>query len=153
MRISDAELDLFKDWQPGDSITMDANSVGLLIQEIIQSRAAIRAWSDLDDERSNCEECEGMQAPETCSMCAPKAGAVLLKMRAIIEKIGEVTEDQIKAMADAPKNPTLKFDHVSIDLTQEEIDKLANLRSERVEAGRYEWTPGKALKDCRKDTA
>ena len=116
LRISDAELDLFKDWQPGDSITMDANSVGLLIQEIIQSRAAIRAWSDLDDERSNCEECEGMQAPETCSMCAPKAGAVLLKMRAIhVSEIGEVTEDQIKDMTDAPKNPTLKFDHWSTE--------------------------------------
>jgi hypothetical protein len=70
----------------------------------------------LDDERSNCEECEGMQAPETCSMCAPKAGAVLLKMRAIhVSEIGEVTEDQIKDMTDAPKNPTLKFDHWSTE--------------------------------------
>ena len=89
MIISDAELELFRDWQPGDSITIDANSVGILIHEVIQSRDAIRAWSDLDDERSNCEECEGMQAPETCSVCAPKSGAVLLKMRAIIEQIGE----------------------------------------------------------------
>ena len=41
MHISDEELELFRNWQPGDSITMDANSVGLLIQELIRSRAAL----------------------------------------------------------------------------------------------------------------
>jgi hypothetical protein len=38
MRISDEELELFRNWQPGDSITMDMNSVGMLIQEVIRSR-------------------------------------------------------------------------------------------------------------------
>jgi predicted methyltransferase len=69
--------------------------VGLLIQEIIQSRAAIRAWSDLDDERSNCEECEGQMIH--------------------LSEIGEVTEEQMKAMASVPPNPTLKFDHCSTE--------------------------------------
>jgi len=41
MRISDEELDLFRNWQPGDSITIDANSVGFLIQEVIRTRAAL----------------------------------------------------------------------------------------------------------------
>ena len=41
MRISDEELDLFRNWRPGDSITMDANSVGFLIQEVIRSRAVL----------------------------------------------------------------------------------------------------------------
>ena len=41
MRISDAELELFRYWQPGDSITIDVNSVGFLIQEVIRTRAAL----------------------------------------------------------------------------------------------------------------
>jgi hypothetical protein len=41
MHITDEELELFRNWQPGDSITMDANSVGMLIQEVIRSRAAL----------------------------------------------------------------------------------------------------------------
>jgi hypothetical protein len=32
MHITDEELELFRDWQPGDSITMDANSVGMRMQ-------------------------------------------------------------------------------------------------------------------------
>ena len=32
-----------------------------------------------------------------------------------LSEIGEVTEEQLKAMADAPKNPTLKFDHWSTE--------------------------------------
>ena len=42
MHISDEELELFRNWQPGDSITMDMNSVGMLIQEVIRSRVALR---------------------------------------------------------------------------------------------------------------
>jgi len=59
MRISDEELELFRDWQPGDSITIDANSVGMLIQEVIRARVALRAYNKLDDIHSNCTECEG----------------------------------------------------------------------------------------------
>ena len=46
LTISDAELDLFRDWQPGDSITIDANSVGMLILEVIRSRAALHTIAD-----------------------------------------------------------------------------------------------------------
>lgn len=38
MRISDEELNLFKNWEPGDQITIDMVSVGLLIQEVRESR-------------------------------------------------------------------------------------------------------------------
>ena len=47
MRISDEELELFRDWQPGDSITIDANSVGMLIQEGIRCRAALPTSADV----------------------------------------------------------------------------------------------------------
>jgi hypothetical protein len=135
MPISDDELDLFKDWQPGDSITIDANSVGMLIQEVIQSRATIRAWSDLDDERSNCEECEGQMIH--------------------VSEIGEVTEERIKEMASVPPNPTLKFDHFSIPkynrdnaiatvtarITDEIRSILSNTKGESVSGQDVKQTP------------
>jgi hypothetical protein len=46
MTISDAELELFRDWKPGDWITVDANSVGMLIQEVIRSRATLHTIAD-----------------------------------------------------------------------------------------------------------
>ena len=89
MTISDAELDLFRDWQPGDSITIDANSVGMLIQEIIRARVALRAYNKLDDIHSNCTECEGLEPPELCTRCWVHADFARLRMREIIEEIGD----------------------------------------------------------------
>ena len=88
MRISDEELELFRDWQPGDSITMDMNSVGMLIQEVIRSRVALRAYNKLDDMHSNCPECEGLMPPELCEKCWIWADFARLRMREIIEQIG-----------------------------------------------------------------
>ena len=89
MYVSDAELALFQDWQPGESITIDANSVGMLIQEVRKSRAALRAYSALDDMHDNCSECEEtMQDPACCEICQPFADTARLQMRAIIEQIG-----------------------------------------------------------------
>ena len=34
-----------------------------------------------------------------------------------LSEVGEVTADQMKAMAEAPKNPTLKFDHCSTEIS------------------------------------
>lgn len=68
-----------------------------------------------------------------------------------VSEVGEVTKEQMKEMTSVPPNPTLKFDHVSIDLTDEEIIKLKNFRGQHVDAGRYEWTAGKPLKDCKVD--
>ena len=66
-----------------------------------------------------------------------------------LSEVGEITTEDMKALLSTPPNPTLKFDHVSIDLTEDEIAQINNLRGERVESGRYEWTAGKALKDCK----
>jgi hypothetical protein len=68
-----------------------------------------------------------------------------------LSEVRDWTEKDTKAIKSSPPNPTLKFDHVSIDLTDEEIAKMKCLKGERVEAGKYQWTPGKALKDCRVD--
>ena len=89
MRISDEELELFRDWQPGDSITIDANSVGMLIQEVIRARVALRAYNKLDDIHSNCTECEGLEPSELCARCWVHADFARLRMREIIEEIGD----------------------------------------------------------------
>lgn len=41
-RISDEELDLFRDWKLGQPITIDMNSIGSLIQEVRAARTSIR---------------------------------------------------------------------------------------------------------------
>jgi len=89
MRISDEELELFRDWQPGDSITIDANSVGMLIQEVIRARVALLAYNKLDDIHSNCTECEGLEPSELCARCWVHADFARLRMREIIEEIGD----------------------------------------------------------------
>lgn len=39
--VSDEELDLFADWKPGKSITIDTNSIGFLIQEVAAHRSRL----------------------------------------------------------------------------------------------------------------
>jgi hypothetical protein len=68
-----------------------------------------------------------------------------------LSEIGEVTREDMETINSAPPNPSLKFDHSSIDLTEDEIARLKNLRSEHVDSGRYSWTAGKTLKDCKMD--
>ena len=70
-----------------------------------------------------------------------------------LSEIGVVTKEQAEAMASTPPNPTLKFDHVSIDLTDDEIVKMKDLRGLHVDGGRYKWTAGKPLKDCKVEKA
>ena len=101
MHISDAELALFKDWKPGEPITIDQTSIGLLILEAIESRAALRAYDKLDDFHANCQNCDGCEQPEACEKCWPYADDARLKMRAIIEKIdGYVPEPTLGAYRD-----------------------------------------------------
>jgi len=47
---------------------------------------ALKAYEELDDKHANCEECEGLEQPETCAECFPYADSARLKMRASIAK-------------------------------------------------------------------
>jgi hypothetical protein len=46
MEISDEELELFRDWKPGQLITIDQVSIGLLIQEVLAKRAYLEFLHD-----------------------------------------------------------------------------------------------------------
>jgi hypothetical protein len=50
---------------------------------------ALKAYEKLDDFHANCEECDGLEQPETCAKCFPLADDARLKMRAAIEKAEE----------------------------------------------------------------
>lgn len=83
MRVSDEELALFDNWKPGSDarITIDQNSVGLLIQEVSVTRKAIRAFWDKQAGGHLCgctewPECShALAAHELCRAmeCAPVA--------------------------------------------------------------------------------
>ena len=94
----------FKDWQDTfQPIEMEAlnqisfNNSAVLPDALAdarkgvdQSRAALRAYSALDDMHDNCSECEEtMQDPACCEICQPFADTARLQMRAIIEQIGQ----------------------------------------------------------------
>lgn len=61
-----------------------ANTVSVAIDEIKQLRDALTAYATLDEAHANCEECEGLGAPEACEKCFPLADAARLKMRAAL---------------------------------------------------------------------
>jgi len=79
MRISDEELALFKGWKPGEAITIDQVSIGLLIQEVIASRStqtasgAAREDGVGVDRTGMCEkclaECTFVRGTYQCTKC------------------------------------------------------------------------------------
>ena len=50
--------------------------------------AALAAYSNLDEQRNKCDECEDRleQAPEACEYCFPFADDARLKMRAVLAR-------------------------------------------------------------------
>lgn len=45
---------------------------------------ALRTAEASDGQHANCEECEGLEAPEACGVCFPLADDARLKRRAVL---------------------------------------------------------------------
>ena len=45
---------------------------------------ALKAYERLDDYHANCDDCDGVPAPEACDKCFPFADDARLKMRAAL---------------------------------------------------------------------
>jgi len=60
------------------------NCIACIRNERDEALEALRAYQKLDDAHANCDECEGLEQPDTCAKCFPLADAARLKMRAVL---------------------------------------------------------------------